>query len=412
MQKLFKRELYLQKIRGFYHDCQIIKVLTGVRRCGKSSIMALIAEELKVAGINPNQIIYLDLDKRGNRKIKTADQLDALIESSVAAAPNGIKYLFIDEIQNVKDFEEVINGWREEEDFSIFITGSNSYLLSGELATKLTGRYIEFEIFPLSFQEYLAMKRFYRREIKPNDLEELNQYILDGGFPGALQYADSEDKRTYVVGIINEIFQKDIRRRVQIRNKAAFDRVTAFIINNFGATTSLTNIKKALEEDGMRIARETLNAYIQTLLDAKILYECSRFDLKSKKSLMGEKKYYLADTAFYFALNTDNRINYGPVLENMVFIYAKSRGYHISVGRIGKVECDFILRSRDQNYAYVQVAYTILDSKKTEDREYKSLEGIKDNYPKYVLTTDYILQNRNGIKHLNLLDFVKNGQVF
>ncbi|MBO4697033.1 MAG: ATP-binding protein [Lachnospiraceae bacterium] len=412
MQKLFKRELYLQKIRGFYHDCQIIKVLTGVRRCGKSSIMALIAEELKTDGINPNQIIYLDLDKRGNRKIKTADQLDALIESSVAAAPNGIKYLFIDEIQNVKDFEEVINGWREEEDFSIFITGSNSYLLSGELATKLTGRYIEFEIFPLSFQEYLAMKRFYSREIKPNDLEELNQYILDGGFPGALQYADSEDKRTYVVGIINEIFQKDIRRRVQIRNKAAFDRVTAFIINNFGATTSLTNIKKALEEDGMRIARETLNAYIQTLLDAKILYECSRFDLKSKKSLMGEKKYYLADTAFYFALNTDNRINYGPVLENMVFIYAKSRGYHISVGRIGKVECDFILRSRDQNYAYVQVAYTILDSKKTEDREYKSLEGIKDNYPKYVLTTDYILQNRNGIKHLNLLDFVKNGQVF
>ena len=412
MQKLFKRELYLQKIRGFYHDCQIIKVLTGVRRCGKSSIMALIAEELKTDGINPNQIIYLDLDKRGNRKIKTADQLDALIESSVAAAPNGIKYLFIDEIQNAKDFEEVINGWRGEEDFSIFITGSNSYLLSGELATKLTGRYIEFEIFPLSFQEYLAMKRFYGREIKPNDLEELNQYILDGGFPGALQYADSEDKRTYVVGIINEIFQKDIRRRVQIRNKAAFDRVTAFIINNFGATTSLTNIKKALEEDGMRIARETLNAYIQTLLDAKILYECSRFDLKSKKSLMGEKKYYLADTAFYFALNTDNRINYGPVLENMVFIYAKSQGYHISVGRIGKVECDFILRSRDQHYVYVQVAYTILDSKKTEDREYKSLEGIKDNYPKYVLTTDYILQNRNGIKHLNLLDFVKNGQVF
>lgn len=412
MQKLFKRELYLQKIRGFYHDCQIIKVLTGVRRCGKSSIMALIAEELKVNGINPSRIIYLDLDKRGNRKIKTADQLDALIEASVAAAPDGIKYLFVDEIQNVKDFEEVINGWREEEDFSIFITGSNSYLLSGELATKLTGRYIEFEIFPLSFQEYLAMKRFYGREIKPNDLEELNQYILDGGFPGALQYADNEDKRTYVVGIINEIFQKDIRRRVQIRNKAAFDRVTAFIINNFGATTSLTNIKKALEEDGMRIARETLNAYIQTLLDAKILYECSRFDLKSKKSLMGEKKYYLADTAFYFALNTDNRINYGPVLENMVFIYAKSRGYHISVGRVGKVECDFILRSRDQNYAYVQVAYTILDSKKTEDREYKSLEEIKDNYPKYVLTTDYILQNRNGIKHLNLLDFMKNGQGF
>jgi hypothetical protein len=412
MYRLFKREQYLQKIRGFYHDCQIIKVLIGVRRCGKSSLMALIADELKEGGVRPDNIIFLDLDKRGYRKIKTADQLDALIESVVANAGDGIKYLFIDEIQNVNGFEEVINGWRSEDNFSIFITGSNSYLLSGELATKLTGRYLEFEIFTLSFAEYLSMKAFYGQTISNNDLAELQQYIMDGGFPGAFQYPNAEDKRTYVMGIIDEIFEKDIKKRVQIRNRSNFDRVITYVINNFGAMTSLSNIKTALEEDGVAIARETLNAYIQVLLDAKILYECARFDLKSKKSLMGDRKYYLADSSFYFATNTDNRINYGPVLENMVYLYAKSQGYQISVGRIGKLECDFFLRGRNQNYAYVQVAYTILESVKTEDREYRSLEAIRDNYPKYVLTADYILQNRNGIKHCNLLTFMKEGQLF
>jgi len=412
MYRLFKREQYLQKIRGFYHDCQIIKVLTGVRRCGKSSLMALIADELKEGGVRPDNIIFLDLDKRGYRKIKTADQLDALIESVVANAGDGIKYLFIDEIQNVNGFEEVINGWRSEDNYSIFITGSNSYLLSGELATKLTGRYLEFEVFTLSFAEYLSMKAFYGQTISNNDLAELQQYIMDGGFPGAFQYPNAEDKRTYVMGIIDEIFEKDIKKRVQIRNRSNFDRVITYVINNFGAMTSLSNIKTALEDDGVAIARETLNTYIQVLLDAKILYECTRFDLKSKKSLLGDRKYYLADSSFYFATNTDNRINYGPVLENMVYLYAKSQGYQISVGRIGKLECDFILRGRNQNYAYVQVAYTILESIKTEDREYRSLEAIRDNYPKYVLTTDYILQNRNGIKHCNLLTFMKEGQLF
>jgi len=412
MYRLFKREQYLQKIRGFYHDCQTIKVLTGVRRCGKSSLMALIADELKDGGVRPDNIIFLDLDKRGYRKIKTADQLDALIESVVANAGDGIKYLFIDEIQNVNGFEEVINGWRSEDNYSIFITGSNSFLLSGELATKLTGRYLEFEIFTLSFAEYLSMKAFYGQTISNNDLAELQQYIMDGGFPGAFQYPNAEDKRTYVMGIIDEIFEKDIKKRVQIRNRSNFDRVITYVINSFGAMTSLSNIKTALEEDGVAIARETLNTYIQVLLDAKILYECTRFDLKSKKSLLGDRKYYLSDSSFYFATNTDNRINYGPVLENMVYLYAKSQGYRISVGRIGKLECDFILRGRNQNYAYVQVAYTILESVKTEDREYRSLEAIRDNYPKYVLTTDYILQNRNGIKHCNLLTFMKEGQLF
>lgn len=408
---LYKREKYLKKIRPFYSEEDLIKVITGVRRCGKSSLMETICDELKqTMGVKDEQIIYIDLDSRKNRNIKTADALETLIESQTM--PKEKVYLFIDEIQNVDSFEEVINGYRTDGGYSIFITGSNSYLLSGELSTKLTGRYIEFELYTLSFDEYLEMKRFYNKDINPNTIVELNNYILEGGFPRTIQFDDLQVKRTYTESVVREIFEKDIRKRVKIRNREAFESVEHFIINNFGATTSISGLQESLEKNGMKISRATLSNYIKILVDAKILYECSRFDMKSKKSLSGEKKYYVSDLSFYFSLNTDNKINYGPVLENIVYFYAKSQGYSISVGRIGKLECDFILRDHKMNYAYVQVAYTIALSKKTEDIEYKSLESIRDNYPKYVMTTDYLLQNRNGIKHVNLIDFIISNSKF
>lgn len=408
---LYKREKYLKKIRPFYSEEDLIKVITGVRRCGKSSLMETICDELKqTMGVKDEQIIYIDLDSRKNRNIKTADALETLIESQTT--PKEKIYLFIDEIQNVDSFEEVINGYRTDGGYSIFITGSNSYLLSGELSTKLTGRYIEFELYTLSFDEYLEMKRFYNKDINPNTIVELNNYILEGGFPRTIQFDDLQVKRTYTESVVRVIFEKDIRKRVKIRNREAFESVEHFIINNFGATTSISGLQESLEKNGMKISRATLSNYIKILVDAKILYECSRFDMKSKKSLSGEKKYYVSDLSFYFSLNTDNKINYGPVLENIVYFYAKSQGYSISVGRIGKLECDFILRDHKMNYAYVQVAYTIALSKITEDREYKSLESIRDNYPKYVMTTDYLLQNRNGIKHVNLIDFIISNSKF
>lgn len=408
---LYKREKYLKKIRPFYSEEDLIKVITGVRRCGKSSLMETICDELKqTMGVKDEQIIYIDLDSRKNRNIKTADALETLIESQTT--PKEKIYLFIDEIQNVDSFEEVINGYRTDGGYSIFITGSNSYLLSGEISTKLTGRYIEFELYTLSFDEYLEMKRFYNKDINPNTIVELNNYILEGGFPRTIQFDDLQVKRTYTESVVREIFEKDIRKRVKIRNREAFESVEHFIINNFGATTSISGLQESLEKNGMKISRATLSNYIKILVDAKILYECSRFDMKSKKSLSGEKKYYVSDLSFYFSLNTDNKINYGPVLENIVYFYAKSQGYSISVGRIGKLECDFILRNHKMNYAYVQVAYTIALSKITEDREYKSLESIRDNYPKYVMTTDYLLQNRNGIKHVNLIDFIISNSKF
>lgn len=406
----YPRENYLNKIRDFYHATDIIKVITGVRRCGKSCLMETIACELKKSGIPADNIIYFDLDSKDYNKILKPDQLEGLIEK--VSSVNGTKYLFIDEVQNVEGFETVLNGFRGTNEWSIFITGSNSYLLSGELMTKLTGRYIEFEMFPLSFEEYEDIKKFYGKEIAPDRQEELQNYILEGGFPRTILLENMAAKRRYVQSVIDEIFEKDIRRRLKIRNKSTFEIVQKYIINNFGATTSLKSLKKAIEQIGTPISEATIARYINALLDAKILYECPRFDMKSKKSLSGEKKYYLSDTSFYYVQNTDNRINFGPILENITYIYARSHDYSVSVGRIGKLECDFILRDNDMRYSYVQVAYTIALSKDTEDREYRPLESIKDNYPKYVVTADSLLQNRNGIEHINIVDFTRKGKNF
>lgn len=408
--ELFRRENYLKKIRGFYHDVETIKVITGVRRCGKSSLMATIMQELIEQGISEENIIFLDLDSKAYRKIKTDDDLEKLIDSR--SITKETKYLFVDEIQNVSSFEEIINAYRTTGEYSIFITGSNSYLLSGELVTKLTGRYVEFEMFTLSFEEYLEMKEFYGKSVDTNLSVEMNNYLLEGGFPKALQFDDMTDKRTYVQSVINEIFEKDIKKRIKLRNAEVFEKIRDYMINNFGATTSISNISDELKKDGICVKRETLDRYIKALTDAKILYECKRFDMKSKKSLRGQKKYYLADMSFYFAANTDNRINYGPALENVVFVYARSKNYSVSIGKIGNLECDFILRDNELNYSYVQVAYTILESRKTEDREYAPLERINDNNPKYVATTDFLLQKRNGIRHINLMEFMKEKSLF
>ena len=407
---VYKRENYLQYIRGFYHDNDLIKVITGVRRCGKSCLMESIAQELHENGIDDNHIVYLDLDLRKYRKIKTADQLEKLIDERTPK--EGKTYLFIDEVQNVTDFEEVVNAFRGEGRHSIFITGSNSYLLSGELVTKLTGRYIEFEMFPLTFDEYLGMKEFLGKTISHDIVGEFDEFLRQGGFPKALQYDNPEDRRTYIASVIAEIFQKDIKKRIKIRNVAAFQSVQTYLINNFGATTSLSNLLEDMDKAGIHIKRETLSRYIAILKDAKILCECNRFDLKSRRSIGGEQKFYLSDLGFYFATNTDNRINFGPSLENIVYIYARAHGYSVSIGRIGALECDFIFRRGDADYAYAQVAMTITADKATEDREYNSLEKIRDNYPKFVLTRNDIIQRRNGIIHENLPDFMKRCRAF
>ena len=401
--KLYHREQYLKKIRPFYDD-DLIKVITGIRRCGKSCLMATIAEELRNRGVEDKDIIYLDLDKRGNRSIKTPEQLEKKIESLLA--DNDFKSLFIDEVQNVRDYEEVVNAYNSDGGFSIFITGSNSYLLSGELMTKLTGRYVEFEMFTLSFSEFLDMKRFMGKAVGDARIE-FDEYLRYGGFPRSLEYEDPEAKARYIEDVVGQIVDKDIRSRNKIRNIDTFNRVMTYVINNYGAPTSLTNLHDYFTKtERIAVERRTIASYIQMLVDAKVLYRCERFDLKSRKSLRGEEKYYLADPGIYFARNIDVRLNYGPSLENALYIYLRSRGYKLSVGRIGKLECDFIARRRNA-YAYIQVSMTIAD-RNVEEREYRPFGYIRDGYPRYLFTLDPLLQERDGVRHLNMVSFMKD----
>jgi len=406
MSRIYTRQNYIDKIRGFYHS-DLIKVITGIRRCGKSCFLLSVMEDLKLQGVDENDILYLNLDKREYRKIKTPDQLEAAIEALIT--DGSFKYLFIDEVQNVDGFEEVINGFREDGNFSIFITGSNSYLLSGELSTKLTGRYIEIEMFTLNFREYLEMKAFFGKEVKENKAEEFNEYIRFGGFPKVIEFDDPNDKDTYISEVISQILDKDVIKHKTVRNRSVFDKVMTYVINNFGATVSLSKITEYFEkQEHIKIKTETLNNYLQILENAKIIYKCSRFDVKSKKSLRGEQKYYLADLGIYFSRNVDARINYGPVLENIVYTYLSAKNYKISVGRIGRLECDFITRVSDE-YRYVQVAMTIM-SPETEEREYKPFKEIRDNYPKYLLTIDPLLQKRDGVIHKNIIEFISKNE--
>ena len=407
MEKIYKRENYLNKIRGFYND-DMIKVISGIRRCGKSFFLKSIIGELLENGINEKDIIYIELDKKGYKDIKTSKQLEKVIDEKII--DDDFKYLFIDEIQNIKDFEALINSYREEGNISIFITGSNSYLLSGELVTKLTGRFIEIEMMTLSFYEYVDMKRFLNKNVNENIYLEFEEYIRNGGFPKSLYYDNYDEKITYTSSVINQIFDKDIKTSNKIKDKALFERIEKFVINNFGAVISIKNIYNYLKDEvKVNVDRRTIKRYLDILEKAKIIYSCDLFDIKSKSVLKGEKKYYLADLSIYYSQNTDNRINYGPVLENVMYSYLKSKNYKLSVGYIGKFECDFIARANYDDYYYIQVSKDI-SNKDTEEREYRPFYMIKELYPRYLFTMDMLLQKRDGINHVNIVDFIYNNK--
>lgn len=402
---VYPREKYLKKIRPFY-DSDIIKVITGIRRCGKSFILKAIMNELIDRGIQKTQIIYIPLDRRGYKNIKTSEELETKIESMLGDDEN--YYLFIDEVQNVFGFESVIHAYAEE-GYSIFLTGSNSYLLSDEISTKLTGRYLNFETFTLDFSEYLEMKRFFKKKIDQDIYVEFEEYILNGGFPKTIEFDDIQARQTYTRGIISEIFEKDVKTRKRISNVPVYERVQSFLLNNYSAPFSLSNLLECLEKEGYKTKATTVRGYIEDLKKAKIIYECNRFDLKSKKSLRREQKYYLSDLAIYFAMNTDNRLSYGPSLENMVYLYLASQDYQISIGKIGKLECDFITRNTSGDYAYIQVTYTMQgeDIKATErikEREYRPFRKIRDGYPRYIVSLDRFRDQQEGVHHINAID--------
>lgn len=404
--KIYPREKYLSKIRPFY-DSDIVKVITGIRRSGKTSILKAIISELESRNLS-ERIIYLPLDKRGYKNIVTPKQLENKIEEQIH--DSDIYYLIIDEVQNVNGFEKVVLQY-EEEGYSIFLTGSNSYLLSDEISTKLTGRYLTFETYPLDFYEYLEMKKFFNKSIKENIFDEFNSYILEGGFPKALEFDDLNAKQLYTNDLITEIFNKDIKTRNRISNKALFERIQSCIINNYTSSFSLKSFYDSLIKAGIKTKLTTIKNYIEILKKAKIIYECNRFDLKSKKSLLREQKYYLADLALYFSTNVDNSLNYGPSLENLVYLYLVSNGYQVSIGKIGNFECDFIVRKQNGDYAYIQVTYMMTGNQKIKEREYRPFRKIKDGYPRYIISLDIFKDQQEGVHHINAIDLFLGKEV-
>ena len=406
-ERIYPREKYLKRIRPFY-DADIVKVITGIRRCGKSYLLKSIIKELLKDANNENRIIYIPLDKRGFKNIKTPEQLEERIESFIK--DDGFYYLFIDEVQNVKGFESVVLAYQEE-GYSVFLTGSNSYLLSDEISTKLTGRYLTFETYPLDFAEYLEMKKFFRKEINSDADLEFNNYILNGGFPKSLEFDDISTRQKYTREIVDEIFKKDVKSRHRVSNVSAFEKVQDFVVNNYSSPISVSNIVGALKDGGIEVKASTVRNYIRYLKAAKIIYECPNFDTKSKKAIRGDTKYYVSDLSLYFSRNTNNQLNYGPSLENIIYLYFSSNNYQVSVGKIGNLECDFIIRDEKQEYAYVQVTYTLQgeDAKATEKikkREYGPFEHIRDSYPRYIISFDKYRDQQDGVKHINALDLL------
>ena len=404
--EIYPREKYLSKIRPFF-DSDIIKVITGIRRSGKTSILKSIINELNLRNL-ADRIIYLPLDNRGFKNIVTPEQLENKIEEQIH--DQDMYYLIIDEIQNVKEFEKIVLQYQEE-GYSLFLTGSNSYLLSDEISTKLTGRYLTFETYPLDFYEYLEMKKFFQKTISGDLYEEFNSYIIEGGFPKALEFDDLSSKQLYTSEIINEIFNKDVKTRNRVSNKALFERVQSYIINNYTSQFSLKTFYDSLFVAGIKTKLNTIKNYIEILKKAKIIYECNRFDLKSKKSLLREQKYYLADLAFYFSTNVNNSLNYGPSLENIVYLYLVSNGYKVSIGKIGNLECDFIVRKQSGDYAYVQVTYTMTGNEKIKEREYRPFRRIRDGFPRYIISLDVLRDQQEGVHHINAIDLFLGKEV-
>ena len=396
--KQLVREKYLSRIRPFFHD-DMIKVLTGVRRCGKSTIMEQIRDELLRNGINDDNIVYLNLDLKRYRRIKTPDELERIIDSLVNAK-EGMRYLFIDEIQNVSNFEEIINSYREE-GFSIFITGSNSYLLSGELVTKLTGRYLEFRIMPFTLSEirdYLTMNGY-----EFDSKKEFNDYLRYGGYPKRLQYEDTEAKGLYIRSVIEESMTKDILRNRNVRNKGLMERILRLLFSTPGMTISSNSIADYLKSEHVITQYQTVIKYLDLILSSGLASKCERFDIVGKKSLKTLYKSYVADPALYTLYPTDrHELRMGALIENIVHIELISRGYAVSVGRFRKHEVDFVVKKGVQ-VGYIQVSFTLSDSA-TEEREKAPLLRIEDGFPKYIITMDPIAMDTDGIHVLNLMD--------
>lgn len=399
------RPMYVDKIMAFT-DTPFVKILTGVRRCGKSTILKMIMEKLlEEKGVAEAQIVSYRFDSMEYEDM-TAKQMYLELKKRLYA--NGRTYLFLDEMQEIDGWEKVVNSLASDFDVDIYVTGSNSRMMSSEISTYLTGRYVAFRIYTLSFEEYLNFKRQYAP--LEDRRTELANYIKLGGFPAThLQGYSQDEVYTVVRDIYNSTIFSDIVKRNQVRKIDQLERVVKYTFSNVGNTFSAKSIADYLKAERRALDNETVYSYLEKLEKAYLLHRCSRYDLQGKEILKTQEKFYLADTSLRYSVLGYNGDTVASSLENVVYLELCRRGYAVYIGKTGDGEVDFVA-SRQNEKIYVQVTQRI-DSEQTEKREYERLLKIRDNYPKYVLRTDeFASGNYEGIKTMHVADFLLSGE--
>lgn len=399
MEKLIPRPAYLEQLKSF-RDKQLIKVVTGIRRCGKSTLFDLYCDYLNEQGILNAQIIRINLEDPDNHHIDGYLKLYDRINTQLL--PDKMNYIFIDEVQHVPEFQKAIDGLFIKKNCDVYITGSNAYLLSGELATLLSGRYIEIKMLPLSFSEYIE-----GLEDKSDLIIKYQNYIQNGSFPYILKLQRRQDILAYLGGIYDSIVLKDIAARKRIADITMLDSVIRYMFDNIGNMFSSTKIANAMTSNGRNISVHTVESYLSALKESFILYKVGRYDVKGKQHLSTGAKYYLADIGLRYYLLGTKRADMGHILENIVYLELLRRGYEVYIGKVGQTEVDFIaINSFGEEY--YQVAYTVSgNDSKTLERELYPLESIKDHNPKFLLTMDFVpLTSHNGIKQINALEWL------
>lgn len=398
---MIKRKFYLEKIVKLI-DTEDIKVITGVRRCGKTVLLKQIIDELENRGIASENIIYMSFESSKYKNIRNDNYLDEFIFSKTNNL-NGKIYLLFDEIQKVKNWEVSLNSYRVDLECDIYITGSNSQLLSGELATLISGRYISINMLPFSFKELIQ----YHDEMHENidEIKLFEQYLSYGGFPGLLNY-ENEEKEKYLYDLYSTIVLNDILYKNKVKDLDLLERLMEFMISNIGQLFSANSISKYIKNENRKTTPHTIINYMDYARNAFIFYQIKRENIKQKRKLLISDKYYLVDSGFYFIFNGSTQRNWGQLLENIVFLELIRQGYSITIGKIQDLEVDFVCRKANQ-IKYIQVSQSILDEN-TRKREFKSLEKISDSYPKYVISMDSFDFSANGIIHLNIIDFLKS----
>lgn len=394
------RPSYVDKIMA-YVDTPFVKILTGVRRCGKSTILKMIMSKLRERGIPESRIVSYCFDSMEYEDM-TAKQMYSELKSRVS--PEGKTYFFLDEMQEIKGWEKVVNSLSSDYDVDLYVTGSNSRMMSSEISTYLTGRYVSFRIYTLSFAEYLTFKEQYDAVGDPR--QELANYIRLGGFPAThLQNYTQDEVYTIVRDIYNSTIFSDIVRRNQVRKIDQLERVVKYTFNNVGNTFSAKSISDYLKAEHRALDNETVYSYLEKLEKAYLLHRCSRYDLQGKEILKTQEKFYLADTSLRYSVLGYNADSVATSLENVVYLELCRRGYAVNIGKTSDGEIDFVA-TRQNEKVYVQVTQQIA-SEKTERREYERLLEIRDNYPKYVLRTDeFAGGNYEGIKTMHVADFL------